>query len=103
MGIVKKLSEKGHFPAVGVPKTIDNDLDATDYTFGFNTAVQTISEGLFSSFIGSNFFLACDKIRDTARSHDRIVIVEVMGRDAGWLALHGGIAGGADVILIPEA
>lgn len=101
MAIVKRLSDKGNFPAVGVPKTIDNDLDATgsqvkrsllistDYTFGFNTAVQTITEAL-------------DKIRDTARSHDRIVIVEVMGRDAGWLALHGGIAGGADVILIPE-
>eukprot|EP01124_Arcella_intermedia_P016213 TRINITY_DN227_c0_g1_i1.p1 TRINITY_DN227_c0_g1~~TRINITY_DN227_c0_g1_i1.p1 ORF type:complete len:388 (+),score=70.27 TRINITY_DN227_c0_g1_i1:25-1188(+) len=77
------------FPVVGVPKTIDNDLAATDYTFGFNTAVQTITE-------------AIDKIRDTARSHDRTIIIEVMGRDAGWLALHGGIAGSAHVIVLPE-
>eukprot|EP01123_Difflugia_compressa_P001035 TRINITY_DN1117_c0_g1_i2.p1 TRINITY_DN1117_c0_g1~~TRINITY_DN1117_c0_g1_i2.p1 ORF type:complete len:466 (+),score=79.29 TRINITY_DN1117_c0_g1_i2:150-1400(+) len=74
---------------VGVPKTIDNDLAATDYTFGFNTAIQTITE-------------AIDKIKDTACSHDRTIIIEVMGRDAGWLALHGGIAGAAHVILVPE-
>jgi len=89
MGIANRLSAKGHFPVVGVPKTIDNDLGATDYTFGFDTAIGTISE-------------AIDKIQDTARSHDRALVVEVMGRDAGWLALHGGMAGGAHVILIPE-
>ena len=72
-----------------MPKTIDNDLLATDVTFGFDTATQTIVEAL-------------DKIRDTAMSHDRTIIVEVMGRNAGWLALNSGIAGAADVILIPE-
>jgi len=74
---------------VGVPKTIDNDLGATDFTFGFDTAVQTITEAL-------------DKVRDTARSHDRVIIVEVMGRDAGWLALHSGIASGSEIVIIPE-
>jgi len=88
MAIGGKLIQKG-IPIVGIPKTIDNDLEATDCTFGFNTAVQTIVD-------------AIDKIRDTARSHDRCIIVEVMGRDAGWLALHSGIASAADVILIPE-
>jgi len=88
MEIGKKLFDKG-MPLVGVPKTIDNDLMATDYTFGFNTAVETNVQ-------------AIDKIRDTAMSHDRVLIVEVMGRDAGWIALNSGIASAADAILIPE-
>ncbi|MEZ5314110.1 MAG: ATP-dependent 6-phosphofructokinase [Thermoanaerobaculia bacterium] len=74
---------------VGVPKTIDNDLAATDYTFGFWTAVETATDAL-------------DRLRDTAESHHRVMILEVMGRDAGWIALHAGLAGAADVILIPE-
>jgi ATP-dependent phosphofructokinase / diphosphate-dependent phosphofructokinase len=76
-------------PLVGVPKTIDNDLSATDVTFGFDTALHTATE-------------AIDKIHTTAESHGRVMIVEVMGRDAGWIALEAGVAGGADVILIPE-
>ena len=76
-------------PIVGVPKTIDNDLGATDYTFGFWTAVSIVSENL-------------DRLRTTAFSHQRMMVVEVMGRHAGWIALYGGIAGGADVILLPE-
>ncbi len=86
--ISQKLFEKG-LPIVGVPKTIDNDLSATDMTFGFQTAVETATE-------------AVDKLHTTAASHDRVMILEVMGRDAGWIALASGIAGGADVILIPE-
>lgn len=74
---------------VAIPKTIDNDLACTDYTFGFDTAVATVSESI-------------DRLRTTTRSHDRICVVEVMGRGAGWLTLHGGIAGGADAILLPE-
>ena len=74
---------------VGVPKTIDNDLACTDQTFGFDTAVNIATEAL-------------DRIRDTADSHDRVILVEVMGRHAGWIALHAGIAGGADTILLPE-
>lgn len=74
---------------VGVPKTIDNDLSATDVTFGFNTAVNTASEAL-------------DKLHTTAESHHRVMILEVMGRYAGWIAMHAGISGSADVILIPE-
>lgn len=74
---------------IGVPKTIDNDLSATDFTFGFQTAVQTVTE-------------AIDKLVTTASSHNRIFIMEVMGRDAGWIALHSAIAGGADVCIIPE-
>jgi 6-phosphofructokinase 1 len=74
---------------VGVPKTIDNDLGATDVTFGFDTALQIATE-------------AIDRLHTTAESHNRILVVEVMGRHAGWIALHSGIAGGADVILIPE-
>ena len=74
---------------VGVPKTIDNDLSATDQTFGFDTAIQVVSD-------------ACDRLHTTAESHHRNMLVEVMGRHAGWIALHGGIAGGADIILIPE-
>ena len=74
---------------VGVPKTIDNDLGGTDVTFGFDTALQIATE-------------AIDRLHTTAESHNRILVVEVMGRTAGWIALHSGIAGGADVILIPE-
>lgn len=83
------LSEKG-FPAVGVPGTIDNDIRGTDYTIGFDTALNTVVE-------------AIDKIRDTATSHDRTFIIEVMGRDAGDIALWTGVAGGAETILVPEA
>ena len=86
--IAYRLSKKG-VPVVGVPKTIDNDLMATDVTFGFDTAVATATE-------------AIDKLHTTAQSHHRVMIVEVMGRYAGWLALHAGVAGGGDIILIPE-
>ena len=81
-------SEKG-MPVIGVPKTIDNDLEATQYTFGFDTAVSTATEAL-------------DKLHSTAKSHDRVMVVEVMGRDSGWIAVNSGISGGADIILIPE-
>ena len=74
---------------MGVPKTIDNDLSATDYTFGFDTAVAIVTE-------------AIDRLHTTAESHDRVMVIEVMGRHAGWIAVHAGIAGGADAILIPE-
>lgn len=74
---------------IGIPKTIDNDLNCTDYTFGFDTAVEVVSESL-------------DRLRTTAKSHGRILVAEIMGRGAGWLTLHGGVAGAADVILIPE-
>jgi 6-phosphofructokinase 1 len=74
---------------VGVPKTIDNDLSATDVTFGFHTAVQIATD-------------AIDRLHTTAESHDRVMVVEVMGRHAGWIALWSGVAGGADVILVPE-
>jgi len=80
--------EKG-MPVIGVPKTIDNDLEATQMTFGFDTAVSTATE-------------AIDKLHSTAKSHDRVMVVEVMGRDSGWIALSSGISGGADVVLIPE-
>lgn len=86
--IALKLLKKG-VKVVGVPKTIDNDLEGTDYTFGFNTALETATE-------------AVDKIHSTAESHHRVMIVEVMGRYAGWIALLSGLAGGGDVILIPE-
>lgn len=86
--ISQKLFEKG-LPIIGVPKTIDNDLAATDSTFGFQTAVQIASD-------------AFDKLVTTAASHNRIMILEVMGRDAGWIALHTAISGGAEVCLIPE-
>jgi 6-phosphofructokinase 1 len=76
-------------PVVGVPKTIDNDLSATDYTFGFATAVQSATWAL-------------DCLHTTAESHHRVMLLEVMGRDAGWIALHAGLAGGGDVVLIPE-
>ncbi len=88
LAISSKLCDKG-LNVVGVPKTIDNDLLETDYTFGFNTAVNIIME-------------AIDRIHTTASSHHRVMVVETMGRYAGWLALVGGIAGGGDIILIPE-
>ncbi|MDF1548799.1 MAG: ATP-dependent 6-phosphofructokinase [Bacteroidales bacterium] len=86
--ISQQLFEKG-LNIIGVPKTIDNDLSSTDYTFGFQTAVQIATE-------------AVDKLVTTAASHNRVIILEVMGRDAGWIALHAAIAGGAEVCLIPE-
>ena len=86
--IAQRLREKG-LQVVGVPKTIDNDLMATDYTFGFDTAVNIAMEAL-------------DRLHTTAESHDRVLLLEVMGRDAGWIAMHAGLAGGADVILLPE-
>ena len=88
LGVATKLSAEG-VRVVGVPKTIDNDLGATDYTFGFDTAVNIAME-------------AVDRLHTTAESHHRVLIVEVMGRHAGWIALHAGLAGGANVILIPE-
>lgn len=86
--IANRFANMG-MPVIGVPKTIDNDLEATDRTFGFDTAVSTATDAL-------------DKLHSTAKSHDRIMVVEVMGRDSGWIALYSGIAGGADAILIPE-
>ncbi|HEX3965187.1 MAG TPA: 6-phosphofructokinase [Trebonia sp.] len=88
LGVAAQLNAEG-IPVVGVPKTIDNDLSATDYTFGFDTAVNIAME-------------AIDRLHTTAESHHRALIVEVMGRHAGWIALHAGLAGGANVILIPE-
>ncbi len=88
LGVATKLDELG-VPVVGVPKTIDNDLNATDYTFGFDTAVNIASE-------------AIDRLHTTAESHHRVLVVEVMGRHAGWIALHAGMSGGANGILIPE-
>jgi len=89
LGVAARLHREHAFPVVGVPKTIDNDLNGTDYTFGFDTAVTIATE-------------AIDRLHTTAESHNRVMVVEVMGRHAGWIALHSGIAGGADVILIPE-
>ena len=88
MGVAKALDERG-IPIVGVPKTIDNDLSGTDYTFGYDTAVNIAME-------------AIDRVHTTAESHNRVMVVEVMGRHTGWIALGAGLAGGADVILIPE-
>jgi phosphofructokinase-like protein len=88
LGAANRLREAG-INVIGVPKTIDNDLGATDVTFGFDTALQIATD-------------AIDRLHTTAESHHRILVVEVMGRNAGWIALHSGIAGGADVILIPE-
>ena len=88
LGVATRLDELG-INVVGVPKTIDNDLNATDYTFGFDTALNIAME-------------AIDRLHTTAESHHRALIVEVMGRHAGWIALHAGLAGGANVILIPE-
>jgi ATP-dependent phosphofructokinase / diphosphate-dependent phosphofructokinase len=89
LGAASRLHSEHDLPLVGVPKTIDNDLSATDYTFGFDTAVNIAME-------------AIDRLHTTADSHHRVLIVEVMGRHAGWIAFHAGLAGGANVILIPE-
>ena len=88
LAIAEQFHRHG-IPVVGVPKTIDNDLSATAFTFGFDSAVSTATDAL-------------DRLRTTAASHERIMVLEVMGRHAGWIALHAGIAGGADVILLPE-
>jgi 6-phosphofructokinase 1 len=89
LGAAARLYEDHELAVVGVPKTIDNDIAATDLTFGFDTALQVATE-------------AIDRLHTTAESHHRVMVVEVMGRHAGWIALHSGLAGGADVILIPE-
>jgi phosphofructokinase-like protein len=89
LGVAARLYREHEFPVVGVPKTIDNDLSATDYTFGFDTAVTIATE-------------AIDRLHTTAESHNRVMVVEVMGRHTGWIAVMSGIAGGADTILIPE-
>ncbi|HEY1854796.1 MAG TPA: 6-phosphofructokinase [Solirubrobacterales bacterium] len=89
LGAASRLHEEQGLNVIGVPKTIDNDLSATDYTFGFDTAINIAME-------------AIDRLHTTADSHHRVLIVEVMGRQAGWIAFHAGLAGGANVILIPE-
>ncbi len=88
LGVASKLWRDG-IPTVGIPKTMDNDLSETDYTFGFDSSVQVATD-------------AVDRLRDTAKSHSRVIVLEVMGRHAGWVALYTGIAGGADWILLPE-
>ena len=88
LGVAGRLAADG-VPVIGVPKTIDNDLAGTDYTFGFDTAVQVATD-------------AIDRLHTTAESHNRVLVVEVMGRHAGWIACHSGMAGGADAILVPE-
>lgn len=88
LGVASKLA-KENFPVVGVPKTIDNDLGCTDFTFGFDTAVNVAMECI-------------DRLHTTAESHNRVMVCEIMGRHAGWIAIYAGLAGGADVILIPE-
>ena len=88
LGVANSLVKEG-YPVVGVPKTIDNDLAGTDYTFGFDTAVQIVAE-------------AIDRLHTTAESHQRVMVVEVMGRHTGWIATYSGMAGGADCILVPE-
>lgn len=88
LGVASKLAKAG-VKVVGVPKTIDNDLSATDFTFGFDTAVNIATE-------------AIDRLHTTAESHNRVIVVEVMGRHAGWIAAYAGMAGGADIILVPE-
>jgi 6-phosphofructokinase 1 len=88
LGAAARLSEEG-VNVIGVPKTIDNDLAGTDYTFGFDTAVQVATD-------------AIDRLHTTAESHNRVMVLEVMGRNSGWIGLYAGLAGGADVILIPE-
>jgi len=88
LGVAARLSTKG-FPIIGIPKTIDNDIMGSDLTVGFDTAVTVATE-------------AIDRLHTTAESHDRVIVVEVMGRDAGWIATYAGLAGGADAILIPE-
>jgi 6-phosphofructokinase 1 len=89
MMITRRLYEEAGIPTIGVPKTIDNDVTGTDYTFGFNTAVQIATD-------------AIDRLHTTAQSHNRIMVLEVMGRNTGWIALYAAIAGGADGVLIPE-
>jgi len=89
LGVANRLHQDFGLKTVGVPKTIDNDLSGTDYTFGFWTAVQIVTD-------------AIDRLTTTAESHDRVIVVEVMGRHAGWIALESGLAGGADAILVPE-
>jgi 6-phosphofructokinase 1 len=89
LGVAYRLYTQDGYPIVGVPKTIDNDLAGTDYTFGFDTAIQIVTE-------------AIDRLHTTAESHKRVMVVEVMGRHAGWIAAHSGMAGGADCILVPE-
>jgi phosphofructokinase-like protein len=89
LGVAARLFDEYGVPCVGVPKTIDNDLSGTDYTFGFDTAVGIATE-------------AIDRLHTTAESHMRVLVCEVMGRHAGWIAIHSGLAGGANVILIPE-
>ena len=89
LGVANSLHREHELPVVGVPKTIDNDLSGTDYTFGFDTAMTIAAE-------------AIDRLHTTAESHNRVMVVEVMGRHTGWIAVMSGIAGGADVILIPE-
>ena len=89
LGVAARLHREHEFPVVGVPKTIDNDVPGTDYTFGFDTAVTIATE-------------AIDRLHTTAEAHNRVMVVEVMGRHTGWIAVMSGIAGGADVILIPE-
>ena len=88
LGVAARLAEAG-VPVIGVPKTIDNDLAGTDFTFGFQTAVQIATD-------------AIDRLHTTAESHNRVIVVEVMGRHAGWIAAYSGMAGGADAILVPE-
>jgi phosphofructokinase-like protein len=88
LGVAGRLAEAG-VPVIGVPKTIDNDLAGTDFTFGFQTAVQIATD-------------AIDRLHTTAESHNRVIVVEVMGRHAGWIAAYSGLAGGADAILVPE-
>ena len=89
LSVAAKLHAEIGLPVVGVPKTIDNDVEGTDVCFGFHTAVQTATD-------------AIDRLHTTAESHDRVIVVEVMGRDTGWIATYAGIAGGATAILIPE-
>src|SRR5579862_9094867 len=89
LGVASRLFAEEGLPGVGVPKTIDNDLNGTDFTFGFDTAVAIATE-------------AIDRIHTTAESHQRVMVVEVMGRHAGWIATYAGIAGGAHAILVPE-
>jgi 6-phosphofructokinase len=89
LGVAARLHAELHYPVVGVPKTIDNDIGGTDVTIGFDTAVQICTEAL-------------DRLHTTAESHNRVMVVEVMGRNTGWIAAAAGIAGGADVILAPE-
>ncbi|MCA9096609.1 MAG: ATP-dependent 6-phosphofructokinase, partial [Planctomycetaceae bacterium] len=89
LGVARRLYEEENFPTVGVPKTIDNDLSCTDYTFGFDTSINIVME-------------AVDRLRTTAESHRRVMVVETMGRHAGWIACFSGIATAADFILVPE-